>query len=276
MEADQQTTCSSGNINYAIQCGILYEGTEIDTSDINEVSSNSLASDADGESGTSGMSGSDGTSADSASDTNMAMITKISKRAIVPDVAACRALCDRTTGCKAFNFVDTNCTLFSSVTGYSYAPGALGGTVYAQGGPPPTPVDTSPSCPGSAGKSFVDSMSMKYDIVCYTQYASGYTSDAPFASDNIANCLPTCSKNAQCAGVAFNTATRLCQLLVAVNGAQTANNNLIVALRVGGSPAYETPNSLSSVPPTTVTTTLLPTPTLCKFPSKPTVLCFFS
>ena len=270
MEADQQTTCSSGNINYAIQCGILYEGVEIDTSDINEVSSESNASDADDESGTSAMSGSEDTSAANAtSDMNMAMITKISKRATLPDVASCRALCDRTTGCKAFNYVGTNCTLFSSVTGYSYAPGALGGTVYAQGGPPPTPVDTSPSCPASAGKSFVDSMSTTYDIVCYTQYASGYTSDAPFASDNLANCLPTCSRNAQCAGVAFDTTTRLCQLLVAINGAQTTNNNLIVALRVGGPPAYETPSSLSSVPPTTVTTTLLPTSTLCKSSRKP-------
>jgi hypothetical protein len=267
MEADQQTTCSSGNINYAIQCGILYEGVEIDTSNINEVPPASDTSNADDQSGTSAMSGSEDTSND-----NMAMITKISKRATLPDVASCRALCDRTAGCKAFNFVGTNCTLFSSVTGYSYAPGALGGTVYAQGTAPPTPVDTSPSCPGSAGKSFTDSMSMTYDIVCYTQYASGYTSDAPFAYDNLANCLPTCSKNAQCAGVAFDTTTRLCQLLVAINGAQTTNNNLIVALRVGGPPAYQTSSSLSSVPPTTVATTLLPTSTLCKYPSKLTVL----
>jgi hypothetical protein len=267
MEADQQTSCSSGNINYAIQCGILYKGVEIDTSNINEVPPTSDTSNADDQSGTSAMSGSEDTSND-----NMAMITKISKRATLPDVASCRTLCDRTAGCKAFNFVGTNCTLFSSVTGYSYAPGALGGTVYAQGTAPPTPVDTSPSCPGSAGKSFTDSMSMTYDIVCYTQYASGYTSDAPFASDNLANCLPICSKNAQCAGVAFDVTTRLCQLLVAINGAQTTNNNLIIALRGGGPPAYQTPSSLSSAPPTTVTTTLLPTSTLCRFSSRLTVL----
>ena len=267
MEESQQTTCSSGSNNYAIQCGILYQGTEIDTSDINEVPpsiDDTSDADADDESGTSAMSGSDDTSAANASsDMNMAMITKISKRATLPDVASCRALCDRTTGCKAFNFVGTDCTLFSSVTGYSYAPGALGGTVYAQDAAPPTPVDTSPSCPASAGKTFTDSTSMTYNIVCYTQYASGYTSDAPFASDNLANCLPTCSRNAQCAGVAFDTTTRLCQLLAPINGAQTNNNNMIVALRVGGPPAHESP---SSVPPTTVTTTLLPTSTLCESP----------
>jgi hypothetical protein len=258
MEEDQQTTCSSGGNNYAIQCGIVYQGTEIDTSNINEVPPADDTSAQD-DSGTSGVSGSNDTSAANATS---AMITKVSKRATLPDVASCRALCDRTSGCKAFNYVGTSCTLFSSVTGYSYAPGALGGAVYAQGTAPPTPVDTSPSCPASAGKTFVDSMSMTYNIVCYTQHASGYTSDAPFASDNLANCLPTCSRNAQCAGVAFDTTTRLCQLLSPINGAQTTNNNLIVALRVGGPPAYGTP---SSVPPTTVTTTLLPTSTLCKF-----------
>jgi hypothetical protein len=102
-----------------------------------------------------------------------------------------------------------------------------------------------------------------YEIVCYTKYASGYTSDAPFLADNLANCLPTCTKNATCAGAVFDTTTRLCQLLVSTNGAQTPNNNnVIAALRVGGPPGYASP---TSVPPTTVTTTLLPTSTLCEY-----------
>jgi hypothetical protein len=263
MESNQQTTCSSGNNNYAIQCGILYEGTEIDTSNINEVSSTSNTTAGNDDTATSGMSGTDDTSAAGAtSDMDM---SRLAKRAILPDAASCRSLCDRTAGCKAFNFVGNDCTLFSTVTGYSYAPGAIGGTVYTQGGAPPTPVDTSPSCPASAGKTFTDSMSTMYQIVCYTQYASGYTSDAPFPADNLANCLPTCTKSAACAGAVFDTRTRLCQLLAAVNGSQTPNNNnLIAALRVGGPPAYESP---TSVPPITVTTTLLPTSTLCEYSS---------
>ena len=96
MENNQQTTCSSGGNNYAIQCGILYEGVEIDTSDIDETSG--------ADSGTSGMSG---------SDMDMRMLAK---RALEPDLASCQALCDRTTGCKAFNYVGTNCTLLSQVT----------------------------------------------------------------------------------------------------------------------------------------------------------------
>jgi hypothetical protein len=261
MESNQQTTCSSGNNNYAIQCGILYEGTEIDTSNINEVSSTSNTTAENDDTATSGMSGTDDTSAAGAT-SDMAM-SRLAKRATLPDAASCRNLCDRTSGCKAFNFVGNDCTLFSTVSGYSYAPGAIGGTVYKQGGAPPTPVDTSPSCPASAGKSFTDSMSTMYEIVCYTKYASGYTSDAPFLADNLANCLPTCTKNATCAGAVFDTTTRLCQLLVSTNGAQTPNNNnVIAALRVGGPPGYASP---TSVPPTTVTTTLLPTSTLCEY-----------
>jgi hypothetical protein len=37
MEENQHTTCASNGNNYAIQCGIVYEGIEIDTSDINEM-----------------------------------------------------------------------------------------------------------------------------------------------------------------------------------------------------------------------------------------------
>jgi hypothetical protein len=263
MESNQQTTCSSGNNNYAIQCGILYEGTEIDTSNINEVSSTSNTTDEDDDTATSGMSGTNDTSAAGAT-SDMAM-SRLAKRAALPDAASCRNLCDRTSGCKAFNFVANDCTLFSKVSGYSYAPGAIGGTVYKQGGAPPTPVDTSPSCPASAGKSFTDSMSTMYEIVCYTQYAIGYTSDTPFPADNLANCLPTCTKNAACAGVVFDAGARLCQLLAATTGSQTPNNNnLIAALRVGGPPGYTSP---TSVPPTTVTTTLLPTSTLCEYSS---------
>jgi hypothetical protein len=44
MENNQQTTCAGSGNNYAIQCGIVYEGDEIDTSDINEMSSSSSPS----------------------------------------------------------------------------------------------------------------------------------------------------------------------------------------------------------------------------------------
>jgi hypothetical protein len=185
------------------------------------------------------------------------------KRATVPDVESCRALCDRTSGCKAFNFVGTNCTLLSSVTGYSYAPGAVAGTVYGQGEAPPTPIDTSPVCPGSAGKTFTDGMNVTYDIVCYTQYERIYIPFPPINSNNLANCLPDCDRTELCAGVSYDTTGRQCRLLSAFDGTQRGNNNYIVAIRVGGPPAYSASAS-SSVPPTTVTTTLSPATTICK------------
>jgi hypothetical protein len=187
----------------------------------------------------------------------------LAKRDTVPDVQSCRNLCDRTRGCKAFNFVGNDCTLLSSVTGYSYAPGAVSGTVYGQGEAPPTPIDTSPVCPGSAGKTFTDGMNVTYDIVCYTQYDGSYIPVAPFNSNNLANCLPTCDQNELCAGVVYDTTSRQCRFLSAFDGAQRGNNNFIAAIRVGGPPAYSSSAS-SSVPPATVTTTLSPSTIICK------------
>jgi hypothetical protein len=303
MEENQQTTCSSNGINYAIQCGIVYEGDEIDTSDINEVASplsstvavssasavmievltktssttsalSATESEESNESGTDGMSGSgpstpieigDSDSPDTSGDdmSEMEGMSMLAKRAIVHDIQSCRNLCDRTRGCKAFNFVDTNCTLFSSVTGYSYAPGAVAGTVYGQGEAPPTPVDTSPVCPGSAGKTFTDGMNVTYDIVCYTQYEGSYVLVAPLNSNNLANCLPDCDRNELCAGVVYDTSTRQCRFISDFDGPQRGNNNFIAAIRVGGPPAYFASASIS-VPPITVTTTLSPPTTICK------------
>lgn len=303
MEANQQITCASKENNYAIQCGIVYEGDEIDTSDINEVSPSSTSavfsplsavmiqvqsrtttsaptpsstesdeSDESDESGTDEMSGPGSDVMIGGDDTNEATqnetsemdgMSMLAKRAVVPDVESCRNLCDRTAGCKAFNFVGTNCALFSSVTGYSYAPGAVSGTTYSQGEAPPTPIDTSPVCPSSAGKTFTDGMNVTYDIVCYTQYEKTYIPVAPINSNNLANCLPTCDRNEMCAGVAYDTAGRQFRLLSAFDGSQRGNNNYIAAIRVGGPPAYSASPS-SSMAPTTVTTTLLPPTTICK------------
>jgi hypothetical protein len=329
-EENQQTTCASNGNNYAIQCGIVYEGVEIDTSDVNEMypssssaiavfsasvattgtssrtTAGALTSSADtvenssrttstaptssstgieeaedseesDESGTGGLSGpgpvipvedddaDDSDSPDTSEDdmSEMEGMSMLAKRATVPDVQSCRNLCDRTRGCKAFNFVGNDCTLLSSVTGYSYAPGAVSGTVYGQGEAPPTPIDTSPVCPGSAGKTFTDGMNVTYDIVCYTQYDGSYIPVAPFNSNNLANCLPTCDQNELCAGVVYDTTGRQCRFLSAFDGAQRGNNNFIAAIRVGGPPAYSASAS-SSIPPATVTTTLSPSTIICK------------
>ena len=209
-------------------------------------------SDESDESGTGGLSGpgpvipvedddaDDSDSPDTSEDDmpEMEGMSVLAKRATVPDVQSCRSLCDRTRGCKAFNFVGTDCTLLSSVTGYSYAPGAVSGTIYGQGEAPPTPIDTSPVCPGSAGKTFTDGMNVTYDIVCYTQYDGSYIPVAPFNSNNLANCLPTCDQNELCAGVVYDTTSRQCRFLSAFDGAQRGNNKFIAAIRVGGPPAY--------------------------------------
>jgi hypothetical protein len=300
LEENQQTTCSSNGNSYAIQCGIAYEGNEIDTSGINEMSASRAASnfsasattiggfsrtraaasmssatridesEESDESRTDEISGpgpsipieSDNTD-DEDDMSEMVGMSMLAKRATVPDVGSCQSLCDRTTGCKAFNFMGTNCTLLSSVTRYSFAPGAVAGRTYGQGEAPPTPIDTSPVCPASAGKTFTDSMNVTYDIVCYTQYDGSYIAIPPFNSSNLANCLPACDQNELCAGVVYDTSTSQCRLISAFDGPQVGNNNFIAAIRVGGAPAYSASAS-SSMPPATVTTTLSPSTITCK------------
>ncbi|KAI6899253.1 hypothetical protein KC318_g9111, partial [Hortaea werneckii] len=51
---------------------------------------------------------------------------KIRRQSEEPSFQDCANLCDRTTGCVAFNYIGTQCTMFSEVTGTYYAPGAVG------------------------------------------------------------------------------------------------------------------------------------------------------
>lgn len=51
------------------------------------------------------------------------------KRTSEPTLQACQTLCHNTLGCVALNYEGTNCTLLSSVTGISYVPGAVGGSI---------------------------------------------------------------------------------------------------------------------------------------------------
>ncbi|KAI6835041.1 glycoside hydrolase family 16 protein [Hortaea werneckii] len=53
---------------------------------------------------------------------------KIRRQSEEPSFQDCANLCDATTGCVAFNYIDTQCTMFSEVTGTYYAPGAVGAT----------------------------------------------------------------------------------------------------------------------------------------------------
>ncbi|KAI6826505.1 glycoside hydrolase family 16 protein [Hortaea werneckii] len=51
---------------------------------------------------------------------------RIRRQSEEPSFQACANLCDTTTGCVAFNYIGTQCTMFSEVTGTYYAPGAVG------------------------------------------------------------------------------------------------------------------------------------------------------
>ncbi|RMY91160.1 hypothetical protein D0862_09787 [Hortaea werneckii] len=51
---------------------------------------------------------------------------KIRRQSEEPSFQACANLCDSTTGCVAFNYIGTQCTMFSEITGTYYASGAVG------------------------------------------------------------------------------------------------------------------------------------------------------
>ncbi|KAK3636418.1 hypothetical protein LTR56_014205 [Elasticomyces elasticus] len=99
----QQTVCSSPNgATYNLTCGFAYTGTVLNPA-------------------TPGYS---------------------KRQSSEPTYQACTTLCDATTGCIAFNYVGTSCTLLGSVTGTISVPGAIAGsqvsppTTSAGGGPP--------------------------------------------------------------------------------------------------------------------------------------------
>lgn len=91
----QTTRCSStAGSSYEFSCGLAYEGTVIDTSDV-----------------------------------ILLKRAQQAKRAIVPTYQDCVNLCDRYSTCVALNYESNsnNCTLFSSVTGTTPRDGSIGG-----------------------------------------------------------------------------------------------------------------------------------------------------
>ncbi|KAK5743976.1 hypothetical protein LTR17_002314 [Elasticomyces elasticus] len=107
----QQTVCSSPNgATYNVTCGFAYTGTILNPA-------------------TPGYS---------------------KRQSSEPTYQACTNLCDATTGCIAFNYVGTSCTLLGSVTGTISVPGAIAGS---QVSPPTT------SAGGPPGYSFTASTS---------------------------------------------------------------------------------------------------------------------
>ncbi|KAK5725076.1 hypothetical protein LTR17_013275 [Elasticomyces elasticus] len=112
----QQTVCSSPNgATYNLTCGFAYTGTVLNPA-------------------TPGYS---------------------KRQSSEPTYQACTNLCDATTGCVAFNYVGTSCTLLGSVTGTISVPGAIAGSqvsppTTSAGGPPGYSLTASTSLPSSA------------------------------------------------------------------------------------------------------------------------------
>ena len=179
------------------------------------------------------------------------------KRAIVPSFAACQALCDRTAGCVALNYANTNCELLSSVSGTSYVPGAVGASVSAGGSPPqytsPAPASSttpstlqSPTCPGSAGSMYTDAAQVVYGIGCYTTFP-GNDIGTPVTASSFVECLPYCDSLSGCSGVVYNVGTGLCYLKSAFNAVSGTDPNIIYGLKNRAAPGGYTQTVTPSI-----------------------------
>lgn len=185
--------------------------------------------------------------------------TKKVKRTTEPTFQACQNLCDATADCVAFNYMGTNCTMLSSVTGSISVPGAVAAT---QLSPPTTssaPASTDPVCPGSANTMYTDSSNTTYGVGCYTDYA-GNTIGSPIDAASFAACLPFCDSMVGCVGVVFNTAYSLCYLKSSFGGIQTSDTSAIYGMRNRAAPGGSISPSIVMVTPTSTTTLCKLTP----------------
>ncbi|KAI6792338.1 glycoside hydrolase family 16 protein [Hortaea werneckii] len=87
---------------------------------------------------------------------------KIRRQSEEPSFQDCANLCDTTAGCVAFNYIDTQCTMFSEVTGTYYAPSAVGATQITSPtdpdvGLPPAYTNTNVASQSSSSQSFLTS-----------------------------------------------------------------------------------------------------------------------
>lgn len=62
------------------------------------------------------------------------IVDLLDKRVVVPDFGSCLSACDNTDGCAAFNYIDAQCTLYSSINGTSIFPGAVSGVLVGTNG----------------------------------------------------------------------------------------------------------------------------------------------
>lgn len=254
--SDTATTCSSsGGYTYDTTCGVEYEGTVINTD----------------------------------------IVSKMMKRATEPTLQDCQNLCDDYINCVAFNYIGTNCTLLSSVTGDSYTPGAVAGAItqtppdstHSQAPPSAvympsytatitssaTPAPT-PTCPGWAGQTYNDTDNTPYVIECDSDYAGNNIGQQISESDFTA-CLTFCDTLSGCDGVEYDTIGGMCYLKSSFDGTETAANGFIVGRKdlpivsasvAAASSAPGAPGGYGGGGVNTVTPTMTPsiTSTLCK------------
>lgn len=197
---DSKVCSSEGGTSYNVTCGIVYRGNAIPEDDIVYPPAT-----------TQGARRSD---------------NFLQRRVTEPNFGSCQVLCDYNDACVAVNYIGTNCTLLSSVTGQYNASGAVTAVQVP---------DNEPVCPGSNGTTY-STNSTQYSLTCYGDYAGG-DMGSPIYEAVFSDCLPHCDSVSGCMGVVYDTSTRECYLKSSLSGAQSSNSSRLVAVRTTAVPA---------------------------------------
>ncbi|KAI7349198.1 glycoside hydrolase family 16 protein [Hortaea werneckii] len=181
---------------------------------------------------------------------------KMRRQSEEPSFQACADLCDTTTGCVAFNYIDTQCTMFSEVTGTYYAPSAVGATQITSPTDPTVGLPPAYTTPNVASQSSSSQPSMTSPLLTTSSPQSSVS--APGSSTT----LPTTTSNLSVSASGSSTLTTIGSSSVYAPSSATevlsSSRGSTVTIFTSGSPTG-TCKPTPGVGTTTLTTTTIVT-----------------
>ncbi|KAI7278040.1 glycoside hydrolase family 16 protein [Hortaea werneckii] len=182
--------------------------------------------------------------------------SKIKRQSEEPSFQDCANLCDTTTGCVAFNYIDTQCTLFSEVTGTYYAPGAVGASQII------SPTDPTVGLPPAYTTTNVASQSFSSQPLLTSPSSSPSSPQSSVSAPRSTTTLPTTTNNPPVSASGSSTLTTIGSSSVYAPSSSTdtlsSSRGSTVTIFTPGSPT-DTCKPTPGVGTTTLTTTTIVT-----------------
>ncbi|KAK4629288.1 putative endo-1,3(4)-beta-glucanase [Fulvia fulva] len=208
--ADKATVCASNGNTYSVNCNQAFIGKEIDDS----------------------------------------MIGDLLKRIPADNFASCQRFCDTTSICVAVNYIATECTLFSEITGITNSVGAVNAAKVP---------DNEPECPGDNDSTIVDAFGYGYHIDCGAAVLGNDIGSPAFAA-GISECLPLCDQIVGCLGVQYSSTQRICNFKSSEDALAKYGDSIIFAGGIIFEETTTTSSSSSSVVTSSVSDPYIPNP----------------